>query len=57
MPMVPRVGEYICLPGCDTAEEEVVRIMRVTYDMRHTRILLGVETISGGERKPWSRAQ
>lgn len=43
---VPRVGEFIRVPEGDATEEQVVRVLHVTYDLRHEPcIILDVEDV------------
>jgi hypothetical protein len=46
MRSVPRVGEFIWNLEGDATPEHVVRIVRVIYDLRHSKILLDVEPVS-----------
>jgi hypothetical protein len=49
---IPRVGEYICFAERDNSEEEVARVMCVTYDLRgRAKIVLDVEPLSDAKRR------
>ncbi len=51
--MIPRVGEFVCFSEDDGREEQAVRVLRVTYDLRHERraptVLVDVEQLSIAE--------
>jgi len=52
---IPRVGEFLWLPECEASFEKVVRVVRVIYDLRRTKVLLDVEEVAVNPPSNWPK--